>query len=277
MKKKLKLAFDQLEMDMDLLPDTELGRYNGGTGSAYGASDGAAFYNWYVNGGYEYGGSAVWYFTSGGYSSSSGSDGSSIDNETEYWIWGGNSWVWMGCGTPDENAPHYSDDLPEIVITVNGNNQSFQNPYTVWYDWLREMGAESGGSNSGSGYESGSSSISYSTVLSVLGGLSVTQGTMQTMHTLESSLGNLGFVKGVKAAGPVLIGAYAFTGALDVLDTYNSGGNWQDKALDVGIDVAVGIISISTGGLGFLIGTTYYILDEAGYIEEWTNEVQSWF
>ena len=276
MKKKLKLAFDQLEMDMDLLPDTELGRYNGGTGSAYGPGDGAAFYNWYVNGGYEYGGSAVWFFTSGGYSSS-GSESGSVDNDTEYWIWGGNSWVWMGCGTPDENAPHYGGDLPEVVITVNGNNQSFQNPYTVWYDWLREIGGSSSGSNSGSGYESGSSSIGYSTVLSVLGGLSVTQGTMQTMHTLESSLGNLGFVKGVKVAGPILMGVYAAASVGEVLSTYNNGGNWQDKALDAGIDIAVGIISISTGGIGFLIGTTYYILDEAGYIEEWTNEVQSWF
>lgn len=107
---------------MELLPHTELGRYNGGTESAYTAGDGDAFFNWYISGGYEYGGSAIWYFTSGGASSSTGS------SNTKYWLWRSNNWAWMGDGTPDENAPRYSSDLPEVV---NGNNQSFQNPYMM--------------------------------------------------------------------------------------------------------------------------------------------------
>jgi hypothetical protein len=162
MKKKLKLAFDQLEMDMDLLPNTELGQYNGGTGSVYGG--GEAFYNWYINGGYEYGGSAAYFYINGAGGGSTGSESGNVDNETEYWVWGGSSWVWMGSGTPDENATRYSSDLPEVVIVVNGNNQSFQNPYTVWYNWIQQEG----GWFSGSGNGSGSSGNNYSTAQQIV-------------------------------------------------------------------------------------------------------------
>ena len=107
--------------------------------------------------------------------------------------------------------------------------------------------------------------------------MGITQGTIKILTDLEQSLSELNFMKGAKVAGPVLLGASTFANVIDAFSAYkNNDHSYHDKAVNATIDLAVGLLALSTGGIGFALGTTNYILDESGYIQEWTHSAENW-
>ena len=107
--------------------------------------------------------------------------------------------------------------------------------------------------------------------------MGITQGTIKILTDLEQSLSELNFMKGVKVAGPILLGSSTFANVMDVIYAYqNNDPSYHDKAVNATIDLAVGLLALSTGGIGFALRTTYYILDESGYIQEWTHSAENW-
>lgn len=199
--------------------------------------------------------------------------------------------------TQDQCGNYYSGSymwLDPVTVTANvknngGGYNSYSDPYLAHNFWSQSWqnntsgGGTGGGTGNGAGNGAGStipygSGSGWSTVSSVFSGAGIVPGTITTLSSLESSLSELKFIKGVKVAGALMFGASAIVNIVDVAHAYQSGDpSAQDKAINAGIDIAVGVVCLATGGIGFVIGTAYYVLDESGYIEQWTNDVIDWW
>lgn len=159
MKKKLKIAFDLLEKELQAASQNDLNKRKGGfqsneTISGFWAQEGLMFSTYNQPGGIQ------------AYNSSSSSGGEDDYSGNGFWTWGGSGWVWNGEGEPDSNAPHYSPDESGVVIVVGGSGSQSGGGNGGWDD--DESGSNgngnwwggNSGNNGGTGWGSGNSGTS---------------------------------------------------------------------------------------------------------------------
>lgn len=131
MKKKLKVAFELLEKELQAASNTDLTRLKGGqqsenTISGFWTQDGIMFNSFHQNIGVQPN------------STNSSSSGEHEYSGNGFWTWGGSGWIWNGDGEPDPNAPYYGEDDSGVIITVSGSSNN------SGYWWDTDSGSDSG-------------------------------------------------------------------------------------------------------------------------------------